>query len=120
MDEDDHALEHVAGLGEITFRAALIFVISCTLCACGTYVPEIEEFWGTPDDVGIKVNAITSQVECELRESVRSLLAADAKLAKESGTKPQLTFLMDWAAQVTLTLTILESTALSARRSRLG
>jgi hypothetical protein len=95
------------------FRPALVVLILCALCACGTFVPEIEEFWGSPDDVGIKVNAITSQVECELRESVRSLLAADAKLAKESGTKPQLTFLMDWSAQVTLTLTILESTALS-------
>jgi hypothetical protein len=96
------------------FKAVVfLFLILCALSACGTFVPEIEEFWGSSDDVGIKVNAITSQVECELRESVRSLLAADAKIAKENRTKPQLTFLLDWSAQVTLTLTILESTALS-------
>jgi hypothetical protein len=92
-------------------RTALIFAVSCNLAACGTYVPELEEFWGGPDDVSNKVNLITSQVKCELRESVRSLLTEDAKIAKRDGTKTQLDWLKDWAAQVTLTLTIVESTA---------
>src|SRR5262245_40518666 len=95
------------------FRAALILAVSCTLGACGFSVPEIEEFWGNPNDVSIKVNAITSQVKCELRESVRSLLADDANIAKRNGTPPQLDWLKDWGAQVTLTLTIIESSAVS-------
>ncbi len=88
-----------------------IFAIACALSGCGAFVPEIEEFWSSPGDVSIKVNAIESQVKCELRESVRALLAEDAALSRQYGTPRQLTWLNDWAAQVTLTLTILETTA---------
>ena len=90
-----------------------VLLASIELSGCGTYVPEIEEFWGSPDDVSIKVNAITSQVKCELGESVRSLLADDASIAKRDGTPTQLDWLRDWGAQVTLTLTIAESTAVN-------
>ena len=91
----------------------LVLVTFFGLGGCGTYVPELEEFWGNPDDVAIKVNAITSQVKCELGEYVKLLLADDAKISKRDGTPTQLDWLKGWAAQVTLTLTIAELTALN-------
>jgi hypothetical protein len=97
----------------MTVRSVYILSLltSIGLSGCGTYVPELEEFWGSPDDVSVKVNAITSQVKCELGESVKSLLADDANISKRDGTPTQLDWLKNWAAQVTLTLTIAESTA---------
>jgi hypothetical protein len=83
------------------------------IAGCGFVVPEIQEFWASPGDTSIKVNAIASQVQCELRESVRSLLADDLALAARNGTNPQLGWLTSWSAQVTLTLTILESSSLN-------
>jgi hypothetical protein len=105
-------------------NAFLIIAISHALCGCGSFVPEIEEFWAGPTDVAIKVNAIAAQVKCELREAVADLHQKDRALAE---TKPRridpktkrpvldtkLDWLDHWSAQVTLTLTILENTSLN-------
>jgi hypothetical protein len=89
-------------------KAFLVGLTTCILTGCGTFVPEIQEFWGDPNDVAFKVNAISSQVECELSEAVGYLEAFDA-----AHPPPKLGWLQGWVAQVTLTLTILESTALN-------
>lgn len=70
---------------------------------CGTYVPDHQEFWGTPNDVQIKVNNIAGQVRCELIRAVGSAMADD----------PRLIWLAGWGAQVTLTLTIDEKSVLT-------
>jgi len=89
-------------------RAVFGGAILCALAGCGTLVPEIEEFWGSENDVGYKVNALVSQVECELSEGVGYLEKYD-----QAHPPSKLGWLKDWAAQVTLTLTILESDALN-------
>lgn len=94
-------------------RAVLLVAVSCNLGACGTTVPELQEFWGSSGDAADKVNLINSQVKCELEESVRQLLEDDAITAKINNTPLQLGWLRDWAAQVTLTLTIIESTSVN-------
>ncbi len=86
--------------------AALLFLLG----GCGTTVPEIEEFWGTPDDTQIRVNAIAGQVDCELRESFRDLLTRTT----DSGTKTSdLDFLKKWGAQAQLILTVEEKSAVT-------
>src|ERR1039458_7879888 len=92
----------------LQYGTFLISAIACALCGCGTFVPEIEEFWGNSNDVAYKVNAVTSQVECELGEAVGYLEAYD-----EAHPPRKLEWLSNWVAQVTLTLTILESDALN-------
>jgi hypothetical protein len=96
---------------------AIPLAIALVLGGCGTLVPEIEEFWGNPADVSVKVNAIAGQVQCELREAVVYLLEEDRRIAKLNQRLPdgtldlKLQCLKHWSAQVNLTLTILESTA---------
>jgi hypothetical protein len=104
--------------GAISTRC-LIVAVASALTGCGTLVPEIEELWGSPADVSIKVNAIVGQVQCELREAVLYLLAEDERVAQLNPRLPngkldlKLQWLKKWSAQVTLTLTIIESTALN-------
>jgi len=75
------------------------------LGGCGTYVPDVLEFWAGPDDLGIKVNSIASQVKCELEEAVRDRISRDRALRPR-----HLAWLEKWGAQVTLSFTIDEKT----------
>jgi hypothetical protein len=72
---------------------------------CGTYVPDVLEFWAGPDDLGIKVNSIASQVKCELEEAVRDRISRDRALRPR-----HLAWLETWGAQVTLSFVIDEKT----------
>lgn len=86
-------------------RKVLPCLVLIELSACGTRVPEIQEFWGGPDDTQIRVNAIAGQVDCELREGIRWLLSRDSN--------HKLDFLKGWGAQAQLILTVDERTAVS-------
>jgi outer membrane murein-binding lipoprotein Lpp len=95
-------------------RGVLLTVLgACLLGGCGTYVPDIQEFWGTANDAQIKVNAIASQVQCELGQAVRALVNDDKAQAKQFGIPRQVAWLETWGAQVTLTFTIDEKSSLS-------
>jgi hypothetical protein len=97
----------------------LLTAIACNVSGCGSFVPEIEEFWAEPADVSVKVNAIAGQVQCELRDALLYLLEQDVRVAKLNPRLPdgkldlKLSWLLNWSAQVTLTLTILESTSIN-------
>jgi hypothetical protein len=101
--------------------AAILFGVAATLGACGTYVPEIQEFWGTREDAAIKVNKISAQVVCELRKAVQQVFWDSQNnpviLVPEPGRPPPkvrtLSWFETWAAQVTLNLTIVENSAIS-------
>lgn len=73
---------------------------------CGTYVPDVLEFWAGENDLGFKVNAIASQVQCELGQAMRSLIADDIRQSKELRIPRRAAWLESWGAQVTLTFTI--------------
>ncbi|MEA2839913.1 MAG: hypothetical protein QOF41_1243 [Methylobacteriaceae bacterium] len=91
------------------------------LSACGTYVPEIEEFWGTPNDATIKVNKISGQVVCELRRAVQRVFWDSEHNPPEFVPAPghpapqrrDLKWFEAWAVQVTLNLNIVENSALT-------
>ena len=85
------------------------------LAGCGTYTPDIQEFWATPGSVAIKVNAIAGQVDCELGQAVRTLIEKDKVTAQQSypPQRPRLSFLDKWGAQATLTFVVDEKSNLT-------
>ncbi|SRR5579871_367424 len=94
--------------------------ISLFLASCGTYVPEIEEFWGTPADTNSKVSAIAGQVVCELRRAVQKVVAEGPVVFERRPGEPPPPpqrgldwFINKWAVQVTLNLNIIENSALT-------
>jgi hypothetical protein len=97
------------------FSSTLLLKMSLAglLGGCGLAVPDHQEFWGTSSDVQDRVNNIANQVRCELRQSVGHLIDSDEQLAAAQHTQPHLTWLANWGAQVTLTLTIEEKSALN-------
>jgi len=103
--------------------ASAIFAVGL-VGGCGTYVPNIQEFYEKPSVGREMVDAIVSQVECEVRKAVQHAILEDIAQATDSyvvsfekahGLKPgrKLAFLDTWAAQATLTLTVDEKSALS-------
>ncbi len=93
------------------------------LSGCGTYVPDIQEFWGTPEDATYKVNKISAQVVCELRRAVQRVVYENehnpTRFVALPGNPPPPAhrnlswFVNKWAAQVTLNLIIIENTGLT-------
>jgi hypothetical protein len=91
------------------------------LAGCGTFTPEIEEFWGSPADASVKVNKISGQVVCELRRAVQQVFADYQNGYLELRSSPghpapkvrDLAWFEKWGAQVTLNLNIIENTSIS-------
>jgi hypothetical protein len=104
-------------------KIGCLSALAVMLGACGMYVPEIEEFWGTPIDATIKVNKIAGQVVCELRKSVQQVVYDNehnrTTFVAGPGTPPPPKhrdlswFVNTWSAQVTLNLNIIENSALT-------
>jgi hypothetical protein len=99
----------------------VFWLLAPMLCGCGTFVPDIQEFWGTPQDATYKVNKISAQVVCELRRAVQRVIyenkhrpvqfVADPRLPPP---KPRnLDWFDSWGAQVTLSLNIIENTGIT-------
>jgi hypothetical protein len=85
---------------------------------CGTYVPNLQEFYEPPDRARIKVENLVAHVECEVITGVQSVLLTDQDLAierKRANLKQEevLSELKKWAAQITLTLTVDEKSTLN-------
>jgi hypothetical protein len=73
-----------------TSRCASFGAISVLLAACGTFVPDIQEFWGTPLDATYKVNKVSAQVVCELRKAVQRVVYRDPpEFIQTSGAPPR-------------------------------
>jgi hypothetical protein len=114
-----------------TIRALSLFALTL-LAGCGTYVPEIEEFWGARSEPGVRgdatfiVNKIAGQVACELARAVQQVYQDPPPvLAQKPGEPPEpdespppkprdMSWFESWSVQATLTLTILEQSTLSA------
>lgn len=100
--------------------AAITLVLASFLASCGTYVPEIEEFWGTREDTNVKVTKVAGQVVCELRRAVQRVVwAAPPELVQRPGDpappppRDLSWFVNKWSVQVTLNLNIIENSALT-------
>jgi hypothetical protein len=102
-------------------RIGLLLVSAISIGGCGLVVPDIQEFWGTREDAGIKVNKIAGQVVCELRRAVQRVYIDELNHYVEivpdprhppPKPKPLSSWFDQWGAQVTLTLNIAENTNL--------
>jgi hypothetical protein len=90
--------------------AIAIVYLSLSISACGTYVPGLQEFYD-PQNAQTMVDAIVSNVQCEVQSAVQFLIlddqdAAAAATALGKPQKPSLSWLKKWAAQVTLAITV--------------
>jgi hypothetical protein len=100
--------------------AATTLVLASFLASCGTYVPEIEEFWGTSGDTDSKVSAVAGQVVCELRRAVQKVVAEGPVVFERRPGEPPPPpqrgfdwFINKWGVQVTLNMNIIENSALT-------
>jgi hypothetical protein len=88
------------------------------LGGCGAFVPEFGEPYDTavPDAL---IDAIVSHVHCEVKSQIEFFILDDVSLAKSAGLpggpapRRHLQWLDDWGAQLSLTLTVEEKSALS-------
>jgi hypothetical protein len=88
-----------------TLGAVLAVSATLGLGACGTYVPELQDFWsGYPDSLPY-VNDIVDNITCEVRDAVYDLYAGYAG--------DQISFLDNWGAQIDLTLTVNENSSVA-------
>jgi hypothetical protein len=103
-----------------TLRMAL-GATTMLLAGCGTYVPDIHEFWGTHGDTRTKITKIAGQVVCELRRAVQKVVveSKNVQFVQLPGDPPPPKprdlswFVNTWAVQITLNLTIIENDALT-------
>jgi hypothetical protein len=103
-----------------TTRRILFAAAGASLAGCGTHVPDIQEFWGTPQDATFMVNKVSAQVVCELRRAVqRVVLSEPVEFVQRPGDPPPPKrrdlrwFVNTWAVQVTLNYVIIENSALT-------
>lgn len=87
--------------------------IALVLGGCGTYVPNIQENpWAS--DPNRLVEAIVESIQCEIRQAVIYVISKDSTNPKILNPGPHTAWLFnDWGAQVQITLTVDEQSALS-------
>lgn len=97
-------------------RATILMLLAVPLAACGLISPQIQEFWGTPQDSGLIQQKLVGRISCELRQAVHKLYWEDAEAVKRRERAiPHYAFLKDWIAQIELILTIEEKSSLSPK-----
>jgi hypothetical protein len=101
-----------------TFAAALTLSATVALSGCGTYVPDLQEFYQSKTEARLRVYYLVEHIECEVITSVQSVLLDDEDQAAERKAHGQpevevLEWLKKWAAQITLTLSVEEKTSLN-------
>jgi len=77
-----------------------LFTNCLLLSACGTVVPDMNEFYEKPEQQRHNERRIIGQIQCELREGVRS--AIKAQRDKVGGTN--VDWLIDWGAKINLNI----------------
>ncbi|WP_149529911.1 hypothetical protein [Tardiphaga sp. P9-11] len=84
----------------ITYSKVCLLAGCLLLSACGAVVPEMNEFYERPEQQRHNERRIIGQIQCELREGVRS--AIKAQRDKVGG--PTVDWLIDWGAKVNLNI----------------
>ncbi len=90
-------------------RAVLTAFIA--LAGCGTRIPDIHEFYD-PQTAEAMIETIQYQAQCEIQKSVQYLMLDDIDAVDAAWRiykyvrKPELSWLNEWAAQVTLVITV--------------
>lgn len=82
------------------------------LNGCGTYVPEMQNFWEDRNEGLLRVDRLKDHVSCEVISSIQSVLANNEQLNQvrlASGLRSvDLDDIKSWTAEVLLTLTVEE------------
>lgn len=95
------------------FKRFIGCIFALHLSGCGTYTPDIQEFWGTSDDSDEKVQLVVSRVKCELVRAAQLVERGDIDNQIRSSQGRQLEWLNTWGADVALFLTVDEKSTLS-------
>jgi hypothetical protein len=82
------------------------------LGGCGTYVPGIQEPGESSAQGELQVQELVKHIHCEVERAVKYVYDFDNKYAATNGVRLSK-FLDTWGAQITLNLTIEESSALA-------
>jgi hypothetical protein len=94
--------------------------LTLSLGGCGTYVPNIQEFYESPSEAPITVANIIAHVQCEIKYAIQSEIIMDIKTAELRAKHPEvkqgrsLEWLEHYAAQITLNLTLVETGSINA------
>ena len=112
-------------------RLLMVLLASCGLAGCGTVVPNIKEAWDSdiPGDPGIPGHPetrtppvagagqiefeIKKQIFCDLKVAVQTANYYYVQTTKENVVETSTFLPKDWAAQVSLSLEVDESSALN-------
>jgi hypothetical protein len=94
-------------------RFALALSVASSVGACGLYVPEIEDLPGGPADGQALVQAIVTSVHCEVADAVKYVIDQDIADSKQFHEPREATWFYNWGAQVALTLTVEEKSAIN-------
>jgi hypothetical protein len=92
---------------------ALLVGIALGISGCGTYVPEIQEASSDQSNGQLLVHAIVRSIHCEIRNAIAYVIDEDKRLAPLNGGVRSAEWLEGWGAQVGLSLTTEEKTALN-------
>ncbi|APX88153.1 hypothetical protein BV511_14865 [Methylorubrum extorquens] len=94
-------------------RAVAIAIFCSALNACGTVVPNIQEWSGDSGDGQALVAAMVQSISCEIRKAIHGVVVRDLALSAPNKGKRYANWLDRWGIQVTLTLTIQENSSLN-------
>jgi hypothetical protein len=78
------------------------------LSACGTVTPNIQEFWGSPQNTEAMESEVMTLVACELGHAVNNIASVVDKHPQLAG---DYGFLNNWNAQVALTFQVDEQSS---------
>lgn len=81
------------------------------ISACGTVVPQVEEFWES-GSIKTLERKVKEKIYCELNDAVNRLNTDTSRFVFVGG-KPRFPVPVSWGATMTLTFTIAENTAIS-------
>ena len=88
-------------------------LLSLTLGACGTIVPDLNEAPITPGDEQLLIQAITVSIKCDISNAVNNFIDDDIKSARLNHGERQAIWLDNWGAQAALSLKIDEKTSVN-------
>ncbi len=96
-------------------RIASVLLLSASLAACGTFVPEIQEFPANQavDANELLVRAIVRSIHCELRNAITYVINQDKDVARLNHGIRSAPWLDKWGVQLALTLTMDEKTTVN-------
>lgn len=102
----------------MTAIRALSLTALTLLSGCGTYVPDLQDFWQSSETGHILVQDLVDYVACDVKRSVTQALLDDQRtapyrIANGAQQGQKLDWLKSWAAQITFTLTVDEKSQLN-------